>query len=127
MDWSKEIETLEGWSFGNSPQMSDEIAEQTKNGQNSATCSLYLAEKVPKVGDRSYVKDSRNEPVCVVETTRVDIVPFNEVDLEFAQTEGYVSLEEWRDIHISFFETKLSDFREFTLVVCQYFNVIHVF
>ena len=47
----------------------------------------------------------QGEPGCVIETRRVNIVAFEEVTEEFAETEGEGdgSLEYWRRAHEAFF------------------------
>lgn len=128
IDWKSEIAKLEGWSFGDNAQMADELAQETAQGRNLANCSLWSKDKaMPKAGDRSYVKDSKGNPVCVIEVTSVQKLPFKDVDESFAFAEGYKSLQEWRNIHIDFFSRRSSEFNEQSIVVCQRFKLLHVF
>ncbi len=50
------------------------------------------------------VIDSQGEPVCVIETTAVEVVALRDVPLAHAvaEGEGYASLEEWREGHMRF-------------------------
>ncbi len=127
-NWVKEIENLEGWTFGDNPQMADELAEQTASGKNLANCFLFSNEyQQIKVGDRSYVKNSLGNPICVIEVTEVTIVPFEKVDESFAKAEGYATLKEWQSIHNEFFRRIHPKFNNKTVVVCQRFKLLHVF
>ena len=70
------------------------------------------------------------EPVCVIETRDIKIVPFSEVDEDFAATEGEGdgSLAYWQRAHTAFFGRECQRLgREFSLsapVVCEKFAVV---
>jgi uncharacterized protein YhfF len=79
-------------------------------GQKRATAALlwsHAAETkpVPAPGDFSIVTDFGGKEICIIETTRVDIVPFSKVSAEFAATEGEGDgpLDHWRKVHEAFF------------------------
>ena len=62
-------------------------------------------EPMPAAGDYSVILDGDGAPLCVIQTTEVEIRRFGEVDEEFAWTEGEGDrrLAYWRDGHIQFF------------------------
>lgn len=62
-------------------------------------------EPTPQQGDLSVVTDWAGAPLCVIETTRVDVVPFDDVDEDFAAAEGEGdgSLRHWREVHEAYF------------------------
>ncbi len=127
-NWSLEVQKLEGWSFGDNPQMADDLAAQTAEGKSLANCYLWReGGKVPELGERSYVKNSMGNPVCVVEVVEVKKIPFCEVDSSFALAEGYSTLAEWQSVHRDFFVRLDQKFNEQTLVICQRFKLLHVF
>ena len=127
MDWAKKIESMDGWVFGNTAEMADEIAQQTIDGLNRATCSLFEEDTLSKLGDQSYIKNSKGHPVCVIEIDDVTVKEFKNVNHEFANAEGFDSLDEWKSLHFEFFKSQKENFSESDLVICEYFKVIHIF
>jgi uncharacterized protein YhfF len=84
---------LEAFAFGNSEQMAMELNALVLSGVKRATSSLawryeYDSVPQPKVGDLSIVTSWSKQPLCVIETTAVELVPFKEVTEDFARTEG---------------------------------------
>jgi len=83
-----------------------------------------------KPGDLSVVTRFSGEPVCVIETRKVTIVPFVEVTAEFAATEGEGdgSLEFWRRAHTAYFGRECKrigrEFSQHMPVVCEEFAVV---
>lgn len=81
------------WSFGDSPELADELLALVIEGRKTATCQSVWAyeaenEPIPRPGDLSIVLDGSGAPACVIETTEVRIMPMNEVDAQFAYDEG---------------------------------------
>lgn len=125
--------SYEAWNYGVDP---DELAHLTKDGTKTATTSgheLYAleGEELPKENEYSVILDSNNQAVCITKTTRVYVVPFNEVtaDHAFKEGEGDRTLAYWKKVHTDFFvnEYKQSNtiFKEDSLVVCEEFEVIY--
>ena len=55
-------------------------------------------EELPVSGEYYIVLDGNREPFCVIQTSSVQILPFNQVTWEMAVREGEdSSLEEWRE------------------------------
>lgn len=127
--------TYEAWYFGDSEAMANELGDLVRRGIKTATASLlweYEAEgeAPPQVGDLSIITTFDGEPLCLIETTEVEIKPFNEVDAQFAydEGEGDRSLAYWRQGHWSFF-TKYCQIlgrqpRQDMPVVCERFRVV---
>jgi uncharacterized protein YhfF len=95
----------EGW--GDSPQMADGlgalIAAGTKTAASSALWEYEAeGESLPAVGVKTIVIDGNGDPLCFVETTEVEIRPYEEVDAKFAyeEGEGDRSLEYWREARV---------------------------
>lgn len=126
-DWEKEIEKLEGWSFGGTPEMADDLAALTASGKNAANCFLAQGQRLPKIGERTYIKNSHGGPVCVVEVARVDVVRFCDVDVAFAIAESYSNLKEWQSVHLDFFRRQDQTFTMESKIVRQWFKLLHVF
>jgi uncharacterized protein YhfF len=78
-------------------------------GKKRATASsLYAFEveggKIPQVGDYSIVTDWDGNPHCVIKTTAVTILPFNEITFDICKREGEDdTLESWQQGHRHFF------------------------
>ena len=90
--------------------MADDLGGLVVQGIKTATCSLYWEyeaglEVLPEVGGLSIILDGRGGPMCLIETTSLEIKPFNTVDAQFAydEGEGDRSLEYWRQAHWRFF------------------------
>ena len=102
---------LEAFYFGDSERLANELAQLVLAGTKRATAGLLWANEaegkpVPRAGDLSVVTDWSGRPLCVMETTRVDIVPFDQVSDEFAAVEGEGdgSLAYWRRGHDAYFK-----------------------
>jgi uncharacterized protein YhfF len=125
----------EAFSFGDSASMANELGQLVLAGVKGATAGAVLAyeasgERLPKPGDLSVVVDALDRPLCIIETTHVDIVPFDAVSAEFAATEGEGdgSLAYWRDVHEAFFSRECAQsghtFSTSMAVSCERFRVV---
>ena len=124
----------EGW--GDSPEMADELGALIASGTKTAACSALWeyeseGEPLPKVGSKTIVLDGNGDPLCIVEMTEVEVVPYDRVAARFAyeEGEGDRSLAYWRDAHWRFFSRTLPNVgREPTTdmpLVCERFRVIY--
>jgi uncharacterized protein YhfF len=93
---------VEPVAFGFTPQDATEISKLVLDGIKTATGSLlwsYQADgrSLPSIDDLWVVIDGDSNPVCVAQTTNVEIIPFNEVPEDYARWggEGDCSLESW--------------------------------
>ncbi|MEI3607393.1 ASCH domain-containing protein [Pseudogracilibacillus sp. SE30717A] len=129
-------EDYDVWAFGNSKAMADELAELVLSGIKTATASNYILyelenEKLPYPGLFNIILNGNEEAVAIIETTDIEIIPFNKVTEEHAylEGEGDRSLDYWRDVHEKFFEEEFSSinqtFDETMLVVCERFKVVY--
>jgi uncharacterized protein YhfF len=125
---------LTAFSFGDSTALADELAALVVAGRKRATASLpaqFESEgaAIPAVGDVSIVTRGDGTPVGVIETTDVRLVPFGDVDAEFAATEGEGdgSLAYWRRAHTEFFGRVVARLggrlEDASLVVCERFRL----
>ena len=123
----------DAWSFGDD---TDGLAALVRCGIKTTTCSAYdlyeaEGEDLPQAGDTSVILNSRDEAVCIIRTTRVYVIPFDEVTAEhaFREGEGDRSLEYWRQVHEAFFREELAstglEFSGNSRVVCEEFEVIY--
>lgn len=126
----------EAFSFGDSSQLADSLAELVLQGRKRATAGLlwvFEAEgkPVPRPGDLSLVTSESKMPLCIIETTAVEVVPFNRVGEDFARTEGEDdgTLESWRANHTIFFGRECARIGRAPAadmpVVCERFQVVY--
>ncbi len=126
----------EAWSFGDGPEMADRLGGLVLAGRKTATCSALWeleaeGEPVARPGEKSIILDGRGEPLCVIETTGVEVRRFDEVGEAFAREEGEgdLSLAYWREAHRRFFARTLPEighrFSEDMPLVCERFRVIY--
>ena len=104
---------IDAWAFG---VELDLLADLVLRGEKTATASAYdlyalEAESLPQEGTFDVILDSQNQPVCVVEITRVSVQPFNQVSAEhaFKEGEGDKSLAYWRQVHEEVFTEWMSE------------------
>ncbi|HFU4497879.1 ASCH domain-containing protein [Streptococcus suis] len=69
------------------------MGELVLEGKKTATAGAlksYQFENVdiPRLGQYNIVLDSKNQPLCIIRTTKVEIIPFLEVSSEQAYKEG---------------------------------------
>jgi len=128
--------SYEAWHFCNDEQGANALYPLVLSGQKQATASslwVYEAEDepVPKPGDISIILDWEGNATCIIETTRVDIVPFSGVTEEFAaiEGEGDGSLTYWRRVHDTFFREECEGigrrFTEDMPVICEQFRLVY--
>ena len=132
------MKKISSWQFGDTKKEADKLLNLVLSGKKRATSSLYDSYKrkkisLPKVGEKSIIKDSKNIPRCLIITTRVSIKSFGKITTSFAskEGEGNRSLNYWRKVHKKFFQKRLKkrglEFNEDILVVCEEFKVTKKF
>lgn len=120
------------WSFGSD---ADQLAALVADGSKTATASAYPlyeleGEALPQVGDYNIILNSKDEGVCIVQTTKVYVTPFHCVTKEHAwkEGEGDRSLDYWKRVHAQFFTECLDEvhlsFSEDMDVVCEEFELV---
>lgn len=123
----------EAWAYGDDP---DTLARLTLEEVKTGTSSLYLwygleHEPLPAEGEYSVILDSQENAVCITRTTRVYVVPFDEVQEShaFREGEGDRSLAYWRKVHEAFFSEELREigvcFHQKMDVVCEEFQKVY--
>jgi uncharacterized protein YhfF len=122
MDWR----TLETFSFGDSPELADELLALVLSGTKRATCwaesqGLLSAE----VGKAMVVLDGQGVPRAVVRTIELTKRRFDEVDAAFAHDEGEGdrSLPYWREAHRRYF-TRLGRYAPDMMLWCERFELV---
>lgn len=126
--------TYEAWSFSEAP---DKLAGLVLQKIKTATCSAYDLyqinhEPLPKAGDYSIILNSKEEAVCIIQTTKVYVAEFKDVSDEqaYKEGEGDRTLAYWRKVHESFLINELASvnktFSQNTKVLCEEFEVVYI-
>lgn len=126
----------EVFHFDDNERDANYLAELVLEGTKRATASLlwtYEAQDktLPTAGVFSVVTNWRKEPLCVIETTNVETVPFHQVNESFAETEGEgdKTLRMWKEVHWKYFSRECMRIgKEPSLdmpVICETFRVVY--
>lgn len=119
------------FSFGDSPELADELLALVLSGQKTATCGALRdygrVEPVPVVGRRDVVLDGQGRRAAVIETVEVIHRRFDEVDAAFARDEGEgdLSYDYWRQAHEAYF-ARNGGFSPDMILVCERFRLVEV-
>ena len=123
------------WYFGNSREMASELGRLVLAGRKTATASSLemnrlQPENAPAPNGYSVVTDFDGDPLCVIRTTEIRHIPFDEVDAEFAadEGEGDLSLEYWRRVHWDYFTKEARErgfeFNGRSMICCERFRLL---
>jgi uncharacterized protein YhfF len=100
----------EAFHFDDNERTANALGALVLSGQKRATAGLLWTNELtnkplPRIGDLSVVTDWHGTPLCVIQTTRVEIVPFDSVSDSFAASEGEgdKTLRFWREAHWQYF------------------------
>lgn len=126
----------EAFSFGMDADDTWEIDAPVLQGTKAATGALLWAfeadSKVPpRVGDFSIVLDGDRVPLCIIQMTQVCVLPFDEVDEEFAYDDGDRdrTLASWREIYWNYILSECAPIGREPLpktpLVCERFKVVY--
>jgi len=126
----------QAWHFGNTQEMALELAGLVLAGKKVATASLVSVNEIrpdeaPIEDGYSVATDFEGSPMCVIQTTEIRHLPFEEVDAQFASDEGEgdQTLKHWRDVHSRYFAREATElgmeFNSRSLVCCERFRLLH--
>ena len=126
----------EAFHFDHNEMDANALGALVLSGQKRATAGLLWTNEVtkkplPTAGALSVVTDWHGAPLCVIQTTHVEVVPFDSVSESFAATEGEgdKTLRYWKEAHWRFFSRECQRIgREPSLdmpVVCEQFKVVY--
>jgi uncharacterized protein YhfF len=121
-----ERRNLESFSFGDSPQMADELLALVLQGKKRATCwAVAEGLKGTEIGKCMVVRDGAGRPRAVLQTVELVQRRFDEVDEAFAfeEGEGDSSLAYWRAAHQRYF-TRLKLYQPDMILWCERFRLV---
>ncbi|WOO81862.1 uncharacterized protein LOC62_04G005378 [Vanrija pseudolonga] len=86
------------------------LAGRKRATASSAAFFALQNEPLPAPGDHSVVTDFDGTAECIIRTTRVTVLPMDQVTTEMAATEGEGdgSLEYWRAVHWAYYARELA-------------------
>jgi uncharacterized protein YhfF len=121
--------------FDLTEEWANKLLDFVLSGKKRATASSLFAfelegGKIPQAGDYSIVTDWDGNPRCVIKTTAVTVLPFNEITFDICKREGEDdSLESWQQGHRHFFTEDGRvigyEFSETMPVVFEDFEVVY--
>jgi uncharacterized protein YhfF len=108
------------------------LVDAVLRGEKTATSSLrreyhpFTDEPMWRVHERGLLLGHDDEPIGVVETIEVRVLPVGQVDLAFARDEGegFASVAEWRAAHERFWSGQGHAVSDDALVVCERFRLV---
>ncbi|MFN8196401.1 MAG: ASCH domain-containing protein [Nocardioidaceae bacterium] len=105
-----EGEPADVYSFGDNPELADELLALVLSGRKTATTEMvarFAADglPLPRIGDRCVVTDSAGRPAAVLRTVELRLGPMSGVHPRFAfdEGEGDRSVESWLRGHDAYF------------------------
>ena len=77
----------DAWAFCGGGEIGDRLAKLVLDGIKTATASAYISyqienESIPKAGSYSVVLYDSGEAACIIQTNKVNLVPFDEVSAQ---------------------------------------------
>ena len=126
-----DITKLRKWGFGGNVVLANKLQQLVLEGKKTATTGLYknTSQIVSKVGDMAVIISYTGKPFCIIEYTKITLVPFLNVTHEYIvkEGEGDKDVESWRNSHRNFFLREYPIlFNDDSLVVCEEFKVVEI-
>ena len=122
--------------FDNSEEDYHRFADLIVDGKKKASSGLYIWYKeanvdLPQKGTKLIVTDYNGKARAIIETKKVDTMPFNQITKDYAQLDmgtNIKPLEKWKKAHWEFFANTLEEngqkVTDKVLVVCEWFETI---
>ena len=132
----KKDELPESSYFHDNEADANRLAALILNGKKKAGSSLYYWYEeanadLPKIGTKSFVTDFDGKARAIIETKRVDTIPFNQISKEYAEMDMGTAIEplkKWEKAHWDFFANAMEQSgekpTEEMLIVCERFETI---
>ena len=125
----------EAFYFCDNENDANECADLVIEGIKQATStSLWWFNKhnkpLPEAGNLYIITDWEGMAKAIVQTTKVEQVPYSDIDEAYARIEGEgdQSLEYWRKAHWAYYEREMAPFgeqpSESMIIVCEQFETI---
>ncbi|MFS4492528.1 ASCH domain-containing protein [Maribacter sp. 2308TA10-17] len=114
----RDKEMPESWYFHNNKEDANRLAELTLSGKKTATTTgLYRWYKeagadLTKIGTKHIVTDFDGKAKVIIEITKVDTIPFNQISKAYAAKDMGTNtepLKKWKKAHWDFFATVMEE------------------
>lgn len=115
-------------------QYDKEDLEKLMSGKIKAEISPYEVIRVndyaiPFVGDYNIIIDDKDNAICVIKTTKVSIIPFNDIKEALAIKLGFDGLKEFKNIYKDILTSELKEininYQDEALCVIEEFEIIY--
>jgi uncharacterized protein YhfF len=114
----------------------NECADLVVKGIKKATAtSLWWFKKnnepLPKVGNQYIITDWNGNAKAIIETIKIEQVPYHKVTAEFAKIEGEgdKTLAYWKKVHKAYYTREMKQFNEQfnenMIIVCEQFKTVY--
>ena len=124
MHKKQENALIEKWKF---EENADVLNLLVLSGDKTATSSIYKKRKT-KINSLSILTDENGKELCKLQTKKVYILPFKDVDWQLAKLEGeFSNIKDWRENHLKFFKKHYKRFNENTKIEFEIFEVVEIF
>ena len=122
--------------FDNSEEEGHQFADLIVEGKKKASSGLYYWYKeanvdLPKIGAKLIVTNYNGKARAIIETKKVDTIPFNQISKEYAELDmgtNIEPLEKWKKAHWEIFANSLEQngqkATDDILVVCEWFETV---
>lgn len=119
------------WSFWGDKYLAEKLLSLVLNGLKTATTGLYVNNEPHwKVGEYAIIFDEETwKDLCIIEYTKVEILPFLDVEFEYIRKEGEwdKDIESWRKSHRQFYYREYPEiFTDDSMVVCEEFRPVKI-
>ena len=123
-------------SFHNNEADAKRLADLIVSGKKQAGSMLYFffeeaKADLPAIGTKSIVTNFDGKARAIIEITKVDTIPFNQVSAAYAELDmgtNIEPLEKWKKAHWDFFASSMEEKgvqpTEEMLVVCEWFETV---
>ena len=127
----------ESYYFCDNKKDADECAQLVVDGVKRATStSMWWFETnkqlLPKIGDLAIVTDWQGIAKAVIETTKIEKIPFNKITSEYAEIEGEgdKSLAYWNKVHWDYYTREMNKKGQHPsidmLLICEQFRTVFI-
>lgn len=122
--------------YHNNEEDANRLGNLVLTGKKKASSSLYALYgkyniDLPKVGNKQIVTNFDGKALAIIETTKVDTIPFNQISTSYAALDMGTdkdALKNWKKAHWDFFEYFLAESGEKPtqemIIVCETFKTI---
>ncbi|CAM3513874.1 ASCH domain-containing protein [Zobellia roscoffensis] len=130
-------EQPESWFFHNNEADANRLAKLVLEGKKQAGSGLYTWYEeanadLPSVGTQHIITNFYGKAQAIIEVTKVDTIPFNQISEAYAALDMGTTdepLKKWKKAHWDFFSMAMKESgeepTEDMLIVCEWFETVY--